>query len=176
MSIGSILNNDAAPDFNDPLGLLLACHQRILGFCDLLQRVSQHIKEHGVDNDARQSIKKIHHYFSTAGRFHHEDEEQDLFPLLISQSTEIATIVGELKQDHDRLDQAWAKLEPLLTHPETIAKTAEFDQWANEFCLVHRQHVSREEKDFFPVATNVLNAAQLQQLGCNMKKRRQADH
>ena len=41
-----------APDFNDPLGLLAACHQRILGFCDLLERLGPWIDANGLDKEA----------------------------------------------------------------------------------------------------------------------------
>lgn len=173
--MGAIINNDMAPDFNDPLGLLLACHQRMLGFCNLLQKVKVHLRKIGLDNDAKQSIKKIHHYFSTAARYHHDDEEQDLFPILVSQSLKIAAIIDDLKQDHAELDKAWVRLEPLLAHPDKIEEQAEFDQWVDQLCSAYRQHLAKEEEYFFPVAQQLLNTEQLKQLGSSMKKRRQGD-
>ena len=34
----------AAPDFSDPLGLLAACHERMLANCALLQRMLDNLK------------------------------------------------------------------------------------------------------------------------------------
>jgi len=170
--MNSIPGQDLAPDFNDPLGLLLACHQRMLGFCELLQKVKQHLHLQGLDNEAQQSIRKIHHYFSTAARFHHDDEEQDLFPLLVSQSLKIATIVHELKQDHININQAWDRLGPVLEKPAAIEETPEFDQWVDEFCNAYQQHISKEEQNFFPIAGHLLSTEQLKLLATKMKKRR----
>ena len=92
-AVSNLLSQEQAPDFSDPLGLLKACHQRMLGFCDLLEKIIEHIKEHGVDADVNQSAQKVHRYFSSAAMFHHMDEEQDLFPLLIGSSLKLATII-----------------------------------------------------------------------------------
>jgi len=48
-----------APGFDDPLGLLRACHERILGHCDTLERLESHLRQHGADQDAQEARQSI---------------------------------------------------------------------------------------------------------------------
>lgn len=171
--MNNLLRNDPAPDFDDPLGLLKACHQRILGFCELLEKVLVHIKEHGIDSEVKQSTQKIHRYFSSAGILHHMDEEQDLFPLLIGSSLKIATIIHDLKQDHIKINESWGKLSPVLARPATIEETPEFNQWVAGFCQAYRTHIKTEEDDLLSMAQHMLSTEQLQHLGKHIKERRE---
>ncbi|NOY66532.1 MAG: hemerythrin domain-containing protein [Gammaproteobacteria bacterium] len=171
--MNDLLNNEAAPDFNDPLGLLKACHQRILGFCDLLEKTVSHIQAKGLDDDAKQAIKKIHYYFSTAAILHHLDEEQDLFPLVIGESLKIATIIHDLKQDHVKLNNAWDDIEPLLAKPASIEGTNNFNDLVDLFCTAYREHVAKENEGFLSMVQHILSTEQLQTLGKKMQERRQ---
>ncbi len=164
--------NVEAPDFSDPLGLLKACHQRILGFCNLLEKMVVHNNKNGIDSEFKQAAQKIHRYFTTAGILHHMDEEQDLFPLLVGQSLKIAAIINDLKQDHIAMNAAWEKLEPVLAHPAIIEDASEFEQWVNEFCHLYRKHIKTEEEDFLSIAQHMLSSEQLVHLGESMKERR----
>jgi hemerythrin-like domain-containing protein len=172
-TVSDLLSPEPAPDFNDPLGLLKACHQRMSGFCDLLEKIIEHVKEHGIDADVKQSAQKVHRYFSSAAVFHHMDEEQDLFPLLIGSSLKLATIIHGLKQDHININETWKKLAPVLARPASIAETPEFNQWVAEFCAAYRQHIKTEEEDFLSIAQHMLSSEQLQQIGKSMKERRE---
>ena len=156
--INDLLNNEPAPDFSDPLDLLRACHQRILGFCDLLEKTASHINVNGLDDEAKQAAKKIHRYFSTAAILHHLDEEQDLFPLVAGESLKISTIIHELKQDHVNLDKAWEEIDPLLAKPESIEEINDFSQRVDSFCLAFRQHVTKENEDFLSMVQHMLSA------------------
>ena len=42
-----------APDFDDPIGLLLACHNKILSHCETLEQLPAHLVSHGPDEEAR---------------------------------------------------------------------------------------------------------------------------
>jgi hemerythrin-like domain-containing protein len=171
--MNSLLSDDPVPDFDDPLGLLKACHQRILGFCNLLEKMAAHIDQQGIDADVKQSAQKIHRYFSTAAVLHHQDEEQDLFPLLIGTSLKMATIIHDLKQDHSKIDSHWQKLSAVLARPASIEEAPEFKLWVSEFCGAYRQHIKKEEEDFLSMAQHLLSSEQLQQLGRKMKERRE---
>lgn len=171
--INNLLSQESAPDFTDPLGLLKACHQRILGFCKLLEKMCEHTEQHGIDDQIEQSAQKVHRYFSTAAMLHHQDEEQDLFPLLIGTSTKMARIIDGLKKDHIKLDQHWQTLSPALSRPATITDAPEFKQWVNKFCSAYREHIKVEEEDFLALAQHLLSREQLQRLSKNMKQRRE---
>jgi hemerythrin-like domain-containing protein len=174
----NMLNAEPAPDFTDPLGLLMACHQRMLGNCETLEALLSHIETSGVDEEARKAARNVHHYFSTAGMLHHADEEQDLFPLLIRESIKMAEIIHALKQDHKQMMEAWQALAPLLARPNTIEPGEKFTQTVMHFCTLYRDHIKREESDFLDIARHILSSAQLKKLGSRMKERREqaAEH
>jgi len=164
---------DVAPDFSDPLGLLLACHQRMREHCDLLQRCAQHLTDKGLDDDARKAATQVHRYFSTAAMYHHHDEEDDLFPLLIRSSMKMADIINNLKLQHAEIQTVWQALEPLLAHPASIDNPATFTALSDQFADLYKKHLAYEEQEFFDVTVHMLSQEQLSQLGGAMKKRRQ---
>jgi hemerythrin-like domain-containing protein len=160
------------PGFDDPLGVLRACHERMLSNCDTLQKLPPHIAAHGVDDEARRAINRIVTYFSTSAVHHHQDEEQDLFPLLIRQSLKLAEIVHWLKQDHEILDQRWQALLPDLQEPATLAENTDFAAHADAFCEAYRAHIRIENQDLLGTARHILSHQQLQEIGRAMAKRR----
>ena len=166
------LLQESAPDFNDPIGLLLACHQRILSHCDILERLVSHVAENGVDEDARKAALQVYRYFSTAGLLHHMDEEKDVFPLLIRQSIKMAEIIHRLKKDHQEMHVSWSGLAPLLSKPVSIVEAEQFPEMVEKFCQLYRNHVKLEEREFFSKAVHILSTDQLKTIGKNMKDRR----
>ena len=71
-----------AASFDEPLEMLAACHERIEAQLGTLERLAQHLPRHGCDADARSAAAAVVRYFDTAGMLHHQDEDEDLFPLL----------------------------------------------------------------------------------------------
>jgi hemerythrin-like domain-containing protein len=173
MLMGDLLTAALAPDFDEPINLLKACHQRILGFCDLLKKMIKHADVHGIDNEVNQAAQKIHRYFSTAGQYHTEDEEQDLFPMLMDSSPETAAIIDKLREQHIAIHSIWVQLAPVLSRPTLIDETPKFEKWVNAFCDAYREHIQIEETELFAVAEQILGAEQVKQLGKNMKARRE---
>jgi hemerythrin-like domain-containing protein len=163
---------DAAPDFSDPLGLLKACHQRILGYCELLEKLVAHVAENGVDDEAKKAAQQVYRYFSTAGILHHLDEEQDVFPILIRSSIKVAEIIHGLKKDHEAIHVLWTELAPLLEQPQTIADAENFPVLVEQYCQAYRNHIRTEENDFLSIAEHMLSSEQLSTIGKNMKERR----
>ena len=164
---------DIAPDFSDPLGLLLACHQRMREHCDLLQRCAQHLSDNGLDDDAKKAAAQVHRYFSTAALFHHRDEEEDLFPLLIRSSMKMADVINHLKQQHAEIQTVWQELAPLLARPASIDNPTVFTELSDKFASLYRKHLTYEEQEFFNIAVHMLSQEQLGRIGRSMKKRRQ---
>ncbi|HEX5338277.1 MAG TPA: hemerythrin domain-containing protein, partial [Gallionella sp.] len=72
----SLTSTPAAPSFDHPLGMLHACHGKILRQCDTLTKLAAHLSRNGCDEQARQAAQGILRYFDTAGQFHHQDEEE----------------------------------------------------------------------------------------------------
>jgi hemerythrin-like domain-containing protein len=164
---------EPAPDFSDPLGMLRACHQRMLSNCDLLEKLAAHMEKSGADDDARAAAQRVHRYFSTAAQFHHQDEEEDVFPRLVRTSLKLATVINDLKQDHEKIQAAWQDLEPMLRQIHHIGDMEMFRQVAGNFANLYRQHIKVEERDFLDTAQHLLSSEQLAAIGESMQERRQ---
>lgn len=163
----------AAPDFSDPLGLLRACHGRILGHCRTLERLVSHLADHGADTEAREAMARVHRYFSTAAQHHHEDEEQDLFPSLTNAAPELHALLQTLGAEHAALAAHWAALAPLLTAPERAASAKEeFGRVVAGFVAGYTAHAGKENEQLLPRAAQVLSTDALHELGARMAARR----
>ncbi len=166
-------NTPAAPGFDDPLEMLQACHGRITAQCDTLQRLVAHLQMQGNDEQAGQAARAILRYFDTVGQYHHQDEEQDLFPVLLaSGNSEAAAYVAKLLAEHKVMDAAWSALRPLLIAiADDSANTLDADIAAH-FTDSYARHIVFENGRLLPLATKLLNAEQLQVLGRCMATRR----
>jgi len=160
------------PDFDDPLGVLRACHERMLAHCNLLRKLPGHIADSGVDDEVRSAIRRIVTYFSTSAVHHHQDEEQDLFPILNRQSLKLADIVYRLKQDHEKLDQLWQQLSADLNKPAALPENAAFAAHIEDFCDAYTSHIAAENEELLSMAQHILSHKQLQELGKSMARRR----
>jgi len=160
------------PDFDDPLGVLRACHQRMLAQCDTLEKLPGHIAANGIDAEAHSAITRIVTYFSGSAVHHHQDEEQDLFPLLNRQSLKLADIVYRLKKDHEQLDRLWQQLLSDLNKPGSIAENTGFGAHVDAFCAAYRAHIDIENKQLLGMAQHILSGKQLQEIGRSMARRR----
>jgi hemerythrin-like domain-containing protein len=162
----------AAHDFSNPLALLRACHERILRHGELLLTLADHIATNGVDAQAREAAAGIYKYFSVAGRHHHQDEEQDLFPRLARQSLKLADRVHALKQQHQSIDALWQQLMPLLTRPASIEDPDAFRALAEQFAAAYRDHIQKENEELLDIAQHIFSREELKQIGEKMAERR----
>jgi len=160
------------PDFDDPLGVLRACHGRMLEHCDILQKLPPHISANGVDDEARSAIGKVVRYFTTSAVHHHQDEEQDLFPLLIHQSLKLAEIIHRLKQEHGEQAQLWEQLQQDMSRAPALAENTGFSSHVDKFCKACREHIEYENSELLAMAQHILSQRQLEDLGRAMAKRR----
>jgi hypothetical protein len=119
--------------------MLRACHERIQRQCATLAKLATHLRSDGLTDVARQAAADIHRYFSSAGRQHHADEEQDLFPLLRN-APDLDGLLETLAREHAVMESLWLRLdrqlparstssihgvvEPLLAAPGTISTTS----------------------------------------------------
>lgn len=165
--------SEPAPDFADPLGLLRACHERMLNQCDTLDKMVAHLRAQGLDTEFREAARKVHRYFSTSAVFHHRDEEEDLFPRLVRVSLTMAELIHQLRQEHTRLDAHWQTLEPLLTEPGRIENPNVFEAAVTPFCAAYRAHIRLENDELLERARHILSTKTLKMIGKAMKERRE---
>ncbi len=160
------------PDFDDPIGLLRACHERMLANCDTLEKLVAHIGEKGFDMEAQSAISRVAKYFNTSAVHHHEDEEQDLFPLLNGQSLKLADLIYRLKQEHAKLDTLWQQLLADLKQGPALADNPDFAAHAEAFCTAVREHIDLENRELLFMAQHSLSSRQLEDIGRAMARRR----
>lgn len=162
----------AAPDFRDPLGLLRACHERVLKHCDIIENLAAHLADKGLDQEAREAAAQAHRYFSVAAKHHHEDEEQDVFPRLARQSLKLADLIHTLKQEHEQLEALWAEIAPLLAKPANIEDIEAFRTLATRLADAYRTHVLKENSELLDMAQHIFSSDELKQIGRAMAERR----
>ena len=163
----------AAPGFDQPLDVLLVCHGRFEKQCATLEKLLTHLPQHGSDGEAQQAARAILNYFDTAAVHHHDDEERNLFPLLERAGQgEWCEVVELLTGEHDDLAQLWRALRPPLQAIAEGEAAALNDNHARRFIALNRSHIVFENERVFPLARQILSAADLHSLGCAMAARR----
>jgi hemerythrin-like domain-containing protein len=167
--------SEPAADFDHPLEMLAACHDRIEDRLQVLQRLRDHLAQHGCDEQARQAAANILRYFDTAGAHHHEDEEQDLFPRLTASApadSPLPALVEALRNDHRDMRKAWDALrKPLQEVSEGRCERIE-PVLVQRFVALYRRHIEREEAELLPCAERLLSIGEMTAIGAAMANRR----
>lgn len=168
---------DAAPDFTDPLALLGACHRRIEAQCAVLLRLPGHLREHGADEQARRAASRVIRYFESAGRDHHHDEEEDLFPMLHRRAAQgaehaVADTLRELGAEHRAMERAWCELEPGLRKIRDGVEPETKELPIKPFTYLYRRHIQVEDECILRFARQVLDGEEVAALGHAMARRR----
>ncbi|MEO8347074.1 MAG: hemerythrin domain-containing protein [Betaproteobacteria bacterium] len=177
--MNSVFPGSSAPaaGFDAPLEMLAACHERIQAQCSTLQRLAAHFATAGSDDAARTAAHNVIRYFDTAGRHHHEDEEQDLFPALIesmagSDPICIRQLVDSLTVEHRELERRWQTLRAWLARVEVGDAAAPQPEQIDQFVDRYEQHIAREEQELLPMAARLLDSAAVDRISQSMSRRR----
>jgi len=163
---------DNTPGFDEPLALLRACHTGMLAHCDRLERLVTGPEDAATGEAARTEARKVISYFSSSAPRHHQDEESDLFPLLVRQSLKLADLIHGLRQEHRELAALWEELQPELQRIPEVADHQSLTEKAVAFCELNRNHIQRENREFLPLAESSLSRQQLKDIGIAMASRR----
>jgi hemerythrin-like domain-containing protein len=162
-----------APTFDSPLNMLHACHDRIMDQCATLQKLLQHLPKNGCDTQAQQAAQGVLRYFDTAGQFHHQDEEVDLFPLLrATENADAAELIKRLLDDHQKMDAQWLTLRVQLQAIAEGKSTTLERSLIADFSLAYGRHIMLENNQLLPLAAQLLSDQQQREMGINMAKRR----
>lgn len=166
-----------SPGFEEPLEMLEACHERLHGQLETLDRLARWLPEHGADEQARRAAANIMRYFDIAAVNHHMDEERDLFPVLLERvghdrRVVLASLIDWILEDHQRMFAAWdhmrAKLEPISRGDVVPLSLADVQAFSERYVL----HIEREEGELFPYARELLQPEDIAQLSAAMNRRR----
>ena len=165
------------PDFSKPIEALKTCHSRIREQCETLQKLVDHMKQHGCDGQARQTAAKVMRYFETAARHHHEDEEEDLLPRMMSAATigrgsRLTRLVAEIATEHIEMEKIWTDLRAGLQEISAGENIPLDPLDVDRFVKLYVSHIVSEEANVFPLAEMLLSGPDLAEIGASMAQRR----
>ena len=174
----SFASGEAAPSFDNPLEMLHACHGKIQRQLDTLQKLAAHLPAHGCDKQAQQAAQSILRYFDTAGQFHHQDEEENLFPTLLAldvpNKDEIEILVDRLLAQHVVMFSAWSDMRAILVKIAEGVNTPLPDALIERLSGSYTRHIQLEETELLPLSTRLLSPKQIMEVGKCMAERRGA--
>ena len=171
------------PDFGDPLGLLVHCHERIEKQLETLARAAEVL----LSSDSRSianafaAIDAACKHFQVAGVKHTEDEEVSLFPRLREHGgdagEEAIVAMKELESQHRTAEEMHKQFDEfVLTLPrDGSADRRELDCFSEmvaELTGFYGPHIFMENNLVFPIAGRVLPADDLFIIGQEMRARR----
>jgi pyridoxamine 5'-phosphate oxidase len=174
--MNSLLPN-TAPDFDQPIAVLKHCHGRIRKQLATLEKLLAHLPQHGADEQARQAATAVLKYFDKAAHLHHDDEEQDLIPMLraVARGEDAATLQAlapVILQDHKDMDAMWQDLHEQLSMIADGASAQLSSGTVQRFTQRYVNHMEREESTMAPMALRLFSPEQMMQLGQAMQRRR----
>ena len=166
-----------APALDEPLEMLEACHERIEAQLKTLERLAAYLPDHGADVQARQAASAILRYFELAGPNHHEDEEHDLFPVLLDKAggddrAAVETLVSDLLADHLKMAAAVEAVRTQLI-PIADGSSTELD-WASvqHMTTLYRRHIEKENGKLLALSRKLLTPLDVENLSHAMTARR----
>ena len=177
------INQPHTPDFTNPLGLLVHCHERIEHQLEALARAAEVLRSGDplARAEAFAAIDAACEHFAIAGMKHTEDEEVSLFPRLRERGgaagDEAIVAMSELELQHRAAEEMHKQLDEfVLTLPRDGSADARelecFSEMAAELMSFYRPHIFMENNLVFPIAGSVLPATEIQELGQEMRARR----
>ena len=105
---------------------------------------------------AQATAKEIHAFFAGGARQHHVDEEQFVFPSLLSSgNAELVQHIQRLQQDHGWLEEDWIELSPQLQAVSEGYSWYNLDELRHSvsvFAALYHDHIGLEESLVYPEA------------------------
>jgi pyridoxamine 5'-phosphate oxidase len=168
---------EAAPGFDQPIAVLKHCHGRIRKQLATLDKLLAHLPAHGADEQARQAATGVLNYFDKAAHLHHQDEEQDLIPMLraVALGEDAATLqalVPVILQDHQEMDELWSDLRGQLLAIAGGSAASLSESTVKRFVQRYTVHMEREESTVAPMALRLFSPHQMERMGKAMQARR----
>ena len=173
--VDSLISSPAA-SFEQPFHMLHACHERMQRMLALLQRLRDHMRKHGADDQARDAARDVMRYFDMAAPQHHQDEELHVFPPLLAKGDPATLdLVCRLQQDHLQMEARWVVARRVLAAVAAgrLPALAGADEVAlDAFASLYADHIAAEEQVAYPAASALLDADGLAAMGREMSGRR----
>jgi hemerythrin-like domain-containing protein len=172
----SLSSAAAAPGFDHPLEMLRACHGKILRQCEILKKLAVHLHNKGCDSQVKLATQGILRYFDTAGQFHHQDEEENLFPALRTYPDVDTALLDRLLSEHVVMLAAWDALRPVLVQLAEGNNVKLDAALCEQFIGSYSRHITLENAELLPHAARLLSPQQMEMIGRHMAERRGANY
>ena len=176
VSMESLTSRKPAAGFDDPFGMMEACHQRLDRMLAVLVRLREHLARSGMDEQVRQAARDVMRYFDQAAPQHHRDEELHVFPPLIAYGdSDTVALIGRLLQEHAQMEADWRRAREVIVaiaDAEKEVLTVEDEAALDLFTSVQAEHAKAEERIAYPAARAMLDPLAIQAMGNEMKGRR----
>lgn len=177
-AVKQLLNTPPTAGFDEPFGMLQACHGRVARSLDLLGRLGAYLAEQGggdTQGQARDAAADVQRYFDLAAPLHHQDEEQHVLPALRAAGQ--GALADRLQAEHRQMETLWPVIRADLQAvqaghaPTGEALVAARRRWA-DFAEVYTRHIAAEEMQAYPSAQAQLEPAVQAAMGREMAQRR----
>lgn len=161
---------------NEPIQDFSHCHEGIVSKLDMLGELPELLAPAA---RARDIAEKALNFFHVAIFEHHQDEERELFPAVLSSANpgeemaRVKVMVNRLTDEHRALEALWQGLEAGL---KKLAKGQLSDIKVTEvqrLVTQYKAHASYEEAEFLPLSQTILgrNANHMSALGLSLHMR-----
>ena len=178
------INQPHLPDFSDPLALLVHCHRRIEAQLSSLERAAETMRDGNSESllTAFGAVDLASRHFAIAGVRHTLDEEVSLFPRLREHGGEAGqdalAAMSELEFQHRSAELLHKEFDAFVKYlPRDGSADAKdldrFSDLVSELTVLYRPHIILEDTLVFPTAARVLPESEIQELGKEMRARRQ---
>lgn len=157
--------------FAEPIEMLYACHGKVRRFCSQISLLPGYMAEHGCNDTVLQAVGQISQYFNVAAPLHHQDEEDDFFPLLLQYCPQAQEHIDELLRQHESLHEHWAAAEREFARLQADHAYRLDEAVLQRFCAGYDTHLALEEP-LFEMGRQIPQEA-LAAAGRNMAARRQ---
>lgn len=172
---------ETAADFDHPVALLCACHERVRHFAGLVPKIAARLTSGAPDQATREAAEGVLRYFDVAAQLHHQDEEEDIFPALRAvlrnaADATLAAAMDRLEAEHRALAAAYAAIRPSLTALAAGEPAILTQAQAERFAVLYPAHADAEEREVFAVLESRLGQSTLAAIGRKMAQRRGVRH
>lgn len=168
-------------DFDHPVALLLACHERVRHFAGLVPKIAARLAPGEPDAAVREAAASVLRYFDVAAQLHHQDEEEDVFPALRAvlrgaPDTALAAAIERIEGEHQALAAAYAQVRPALAALAAGQAATLAREQAERFAALYPAHADAEEREVFAFLEARLETGTLAAIGRKMAQRRGVAH
>lgn len=165
------LFNTPSVTFAQPIDMLYACHDKVRRFCSQVNMLPDYIAENGRNDVVLQATRQISQYFNVAAPLHHEDEEENFFPLLLQYAPQAQESIDELLRQHESLHANWSAVAEEFARLEEDADYQLNTEVLQRFTAGYDMHLGIEEP-LFEMGKTFIPKEKLTEIGEIMAARR----